>query len=163
MTEKPKRSAASRHRSTVGGHSYQKDARVEGFFEEIEHTADVAIRCGGPDLEALFSNAARGMYLLMGITPAPAGPVEAITVAMSAADVEGLLVDWLGELAYRAETDGLVPEQMVFKVLTRTRVEAELCGRRQHGFTRVIKAVTYHGLNIEKSPEGYTATVVFDV
>jgi len=163
LTEKTDRPTASHHRTPGGKHSLQNDIRREGFFEEIEHTADVAIRCGGPDLETLFSNAARGMYHLMDLKSAPAGPVETETVAMAAADVEGLLVDWLGELAYRAETRGLVPEQVVFRRLSDTRIEADLIGRRQHGFTRVIKAVTYHDLSVEKTGAGYIATVVFDV
>jgi SHS2 domain-containing protein len=71
-------------------------------------------------------------------------------------------VDWLGELAYLAEANGFVADHILFRILSRTRVEAELCGRR-HGFERVIKAVTYHDLSVEETCEGYMATVVFDV
>ena len=34
-------------------------------IEEIEHTADLAIRVRGRDLSQLFANAARGMFGLM--------------------------------------------------------------------------------------------------
>ena len=37
-----------------------------GFYEEIEHTADLALRCGGPTWISFFRSAARGMYHLMG-------------------------------------------------------------------------------------------------
>jgi SHS2 domain-containing protein len=34
-------------------------------FEEIEHTADLAIRAYGQDMRELFANAAYGMFALM--------------------------------------------------------------------------------------------------
>jgi SHS2 domain-containing protein len=134
-----------------------------GFYEEIAHTADVALRCGGPDRETFFGNAARGMYTLMGTGAQRAAGRQQQSVALEAADIEGLLVDWLGELAYWAEAKNLVFEDMVFKTLTDTRLEADLAGGRVHRLERVIKAVTYHQLRVEKTAQGYRATVVFDV
>ena len=134
-----------------------------GFFEEVEHTADVALRCGGPDLETFFRSAARGLYHLMGITAGGAEKSVPHALALEAEDLEGLLVAWLGELAYLAETRGLVFETMAFSALTPTHVEARLTGRRAGTADTFIKAVTYHGLKVAKTPEGYAATIVFDV
>lgn len=138
------------------------DATDGGFFEEIEHTADVALRCGGPDRASLFRGAARGMYHLMGIGEMRSPAVEQ-TVSLEAMDMEGLLVDWLGELAYLAEARGLVFVEMTFRTLSATRLEAVLAGGRVDGFDLAIKAVTYHRLKVEQTRQGYTATVVFDV
>lgn len=139
------------------------DATDGGFFEEIEHTADVALRCGGPDRASLFRGAARGMYHLMGIGEVALSPAVEQTVSLAAMDIEGLLVDWLGELAYLAETRGLVFTGMTFRTLTATRLEAVLAGGQVDGFDLAIKAVTYHRLKVEQTRQGYTATVVFDV
>ena len=133
------------------------------FFEEIEHTADLALRCGGPDLETLFRSAARGMYHLMGVESRGVAAATRHTIRLAAEDVEGLLVDWLGELAYQAEAGGLVFEAMRFETLSATRLGAELVGRPIRHIDTLIKAVTYHQLKIETIGRGYTATVIFDV
>jgi len=134
-----------------------------GFYEEIEHTADLALRCGGPDLDTFFRSAAMGMYHLMGIGKTPADGTLTKTVALDAMDMESLLVDWLGELAYLAETENLVFGTIQFQTLSATRIEAVLTGSRVSRIDKVIKAVTFHQLEIQKTHEGYAATVVFDV
>ena len=134
-----------------------------GFFEEIEHTADLALRCGGPDLASLFRSAARGMYHLMGVEAQGLKADNQHRIRLAAEDVESLLVDWLGELAYLAEAQGLVFEGMTFETLSATRLEAVLEGGAVPHIDTLIKAVTYHQLKVENSGEGLTATVVFDV
>lgn len=134
-----------------------------GFFEEIEHTADLSLRCGGPDLAHLFRNAARGMYHLMGVEKRSPQTKARHSVALAALDVESLLVDWLSELAYLAETRSMVFDVMVFESLSATRLQAELTGSRAARIETLIKAVTFHRLEVEQSAEGFMATVVFDV
>lgn len=134
-----------------------------GFFEEIEHTADLSLRCGGPDLESLFRNAAQGMYHLMGAAARGADAETRHAVRLAAEDVESLLVDWLGELAYLAEARGLVFEEMTFDNLSPIRLEAMLGGGHTAQMDTLVKAVTYHQLKVERSDDGFAATVVFDV
>jgi SHS2 domain-containing protein len=134
-----------------------------GYFEEIEHTADLSLRCGGPDLESLFRNAARGMYHLMGATSKGVNTETRHAINLAAEDVESLLVDWLGELAYLAESRGIVFEEMTFESLSPTRLEAMLVGGPTAHMGTLVKAVTYHQLKVERSEGGFTATVVFDV
>jgi SHS2 domain-containing protein len=162
LSEKP------RDTLSAFGHSHPQPQAVmpvvhEGFYEEVEHTADVAIRCGGPDLATLFRNAALGMYHLMGIAPLPGKADIGKTIVLKAMDVESLLVDWLGELAYVAETKGLIFVVMDFRAMSARRLEAVLTGHRVEGLKETIKAVTYHDLKVEKQEGGYTTTVVFDV
>jgi SHS2 domain-containing protein len=68
-------------------------------FEEIEHTADRALRVRGATLDELFANAGRGMVALTG---AEADPNRSVLheVDLEAPDVESLLVDGLSELVY---------------------------------------------------------------
>jgi SHS2 domain-containing protein len=134
-----------------------------GFFEEIEHTADLSLRCGGPDLESLFRNAALGMYHLMGAAAQGLNAETRHAVHLAAEDAESLLVDWLGELAYLAEARGIVFEEMTFESLSPTRLEAMLVGGPAAHMDTLVKAVTYHQLKVERSEGGFTATVVFDV
>ena len=152
------------HRRTLKTHvqpqSIDPDA---GSYEEVAHTADLALRCAGPDLETFFRSAARGMYHLMGAKAPLPDTAEQKTVSLEAIDIESLLVDWLGELAYLAETTHLVFTDLAFNTLSATHLEVILTGRRMHRFNRVIKAVTYHNLKVEKTCAGYAATIVFDV
>ncbi len=131
-------------------------------YEEIEHTADWALRVRGADLPALFSNAALGMMELAGVrTGEEAGQNRSIE--LQAQDTEMLLVDWLHELVVALEL-----EQMAFR-----DIKLEITdGRHLIGTVRAapivsidkpIKAVTYNELHIQESPEGLETTIVFDV
>lgn len=163
MACETKNTVSGVHRHTITKQQQERADPDGGFFEEIEHTADLALRFGGPDLESFFRSAALGMYHLMGAEGSFLNATDQKTVSLEAMDIESLLVDWLGELAYLVETTHLVFRDMTFKTLSATRIEAVLTGSRAHRLDKVIKAVTYHHLNVKKTPEGYAATVVFDV
>lgn len=132
-------------------------------FEEIEHTADVAIHVKGRDLEDLFRNAAIGMNSLMAATDRLHAPPVGISLALDGGDAEDLLVDWLSELAYLAESRRLIFHHFDFRTLSSRRLEVELRGNMVDGIQKHIKAVTYHNLKIEKTKSGFETTVVFDV
>ncbi|RME41985.1 MAG: archease [Caldilineae bacterium] len=134
----------------------------EPGFEEIEHTADWALRVTGEDLSALLRNAARGMtHLLIGNADVPRTHTE--TLELDAFDAETLLVNWLSELAYRAEVDGLLFPDITLTDVSPTHLRAVLRGGRVADLQKHIKAVTYHNLQIVRTPHGLEATVVFDV
>ncbi|HEC35265.1 MAG TPA: archease, partial [Anaerolineae bacterium] len=80
---------------------------MERGFEEVPHTADIALRVWGQDLPELFANAARGMAWLM-VDPSTVNPTVEVPLELRAYDAESLLVTWLGELLYLNERDGLV-------------------------------------------------------
>lgn len=131
------------------------------MYKEIEHTADYAIWVSSGNAEGLFLDAARGMYALTG------GRVEATAgerrVRLRAPDIETLLVEWLEELAFLLEMEGQMAREMSFVVLHPTNLVAELHIGLASGVTRLIKAVTFHDLEIRSSDEGYQTTIVFDV
>jgi len=132
-------------------------------FEEIEHTADRALRICGSDLRELLLNAARGINSLLG-APCNAGTEPtAKAVELEAEDAEGLLVEWLSELAYWAESESLVFHRFDLHSLSPTQLKATIHGSRVTQLDNHIKAVTYHDLEIIQTEDGLTATVVFDV
>lgn len=132
-------------------------------FEEIEHTADRALRIYGSNLEELLRHAAQGMNSLMTDAFPPPSRLKKKSVSLDAPDVESLLVDWLSELAYWAETEMLVFQKFDFHAVSPTHVTATLYGSRAPQLEKHIKAVTYHNLEIVQTAAGLTATVVFDV
>ena len=132
-------------------------------FEEIEHTADNALLVSGRSWEQLLINAARGMNSLMVTHVSAIGTQIKKQVAVKAEDAEGLLVEWLSELAYWAEKELLIFTRFEFKQAKSTIVQATLFGGNVHQLQKHIKAVTYHNLEIVKTDKGLKATVVFDV
>ena len=132
-------------------------------FEEIEHTADRALRINGRNLEELFVNAARGLKSLMGADGGLNSAPLTKSIRLDAMDAESLLVDWLSELAYWAEAEMIVFSEFNMQTVSPTRVKAKISGSRVTQLENQIKAVTYHNLEIVKTETGMSATVVFDV
>jgi SHS2 domain-containing protein len=132
-------------------------------FQEVEHTADWSLRVRGRDLRELLVNAARGMNHLI-VSDLDAVPTDVQrSVILDAFDAESLLVEWLSELAYWAESEMLVFREFDLREVTSDRLEALVRGGHATGLQRHIKAVTYHDLQIVESDEGLEVTVVFDV
>lgn len=132
-------------------------------FEEIDHTADWAFRIRGRDLRELLVNAARGLSGLL------VEDLEHMTrdirmqIELEAEDAEGLLVQWLSELAYRAEVEGLIFAEYDVEVLEPFHVEARVRGGHTDAIQKHVKAVTYHNLAVLRTHNGLEATVVLDV
>jgi SHS2 domain-containing protein len=132
-------------------------------FEEIEHTADRALRIYGRNFEELLRNAACGLNHLIGADRTPGAKHQTKSIILDADDAEGLLVEWLSELAFWAESEMLVFSQFDLQEVSPTHVKAAVAGRQVTRLERHIKAVTYHNLEIVETESGLTATVVFDV
>jgi len=131
-------------------------------FEEIEHTADIAIRVWGRDLAELFANAAYGMACQMADVDTVERTIEH-TVELQAYDTETLLVAWLGELLYLGERDGCVFIEFDMLDVTPTQLRATVRGGPASGHHGHIKAVTFSDLEIVHTDAGYETTIVFDV
>ncbi len=132
-------------------------------FEEIEHTADRALRIYGSNLEQLLLNAARGMNSLMFTKHLLCSEHQEKYVDLEAMDTESLLVDWLSELAYWAEIERLVFHEFKIASVSPTHLRARIFGTRATQLKKHIKAVTCQNREIIQTENGLTATVVFDV
>lgn len=132
-------------------------------FEEIEHTADRALRIFGINLQELFASAAQGMIDLMVPDVSKVPPEVEKSIELTAIDAESLLVEWLSELAYWAETEMLIFNTFRIQKVTATHLQASILGGKVSELKKHIKAVTYHNLKIIKTAKGLEATIVFDV
>lgn len=132
-------------------------------FEIVEHTADWSLRVRGEDLGQLFRYAAMGMGTLM-VEDLEALPDDVERrLELEAYDAEGLLVDWLNELAYWAEMEQIVINSIELNEISETRLAATLRGGKATALDKHIKAVTFHNLAIIKTNSGLEVTIVFDV
>lgn len=130
-------------------------------WEEMAHTADIAIHVWGDSLADLFVQAAKGMF---GVMASVGDSVQReITVALEAADEVTLLVDWLNELLYLQEREQMIFCDFTLEEMAPTSLRAKVRGCRIEEIDEHIKAATYHMLSITPTNGGYEAEIVFDV
>ena len=125
-------------------------------FEIAEHRADVGIRVRGKTLAELFADAARGMFFVICEQP-PEGWPESHSIAIEAADVEQLLVDWLSELLYLFEVKKFFTVAPEIEYIEPTRLSATVKGVRTRGMSceTEVKAVTHHLLSVDSTLNGF--------
>ena len=132
------------------------------MYEELEHTADWALRVQGRDLPALFVNAALGMMELSGVQIGDE-PGEVRQIELQAVDTESLLVDWLHELLVALELEQVAFREIELEITDGKKLVGTLRAVPIISIEKPVKAVTYNELLIQESPDGLEATVVFDV
>ena len=135
-------------------------------YEEFEHPADIGLRVRGSSLAELFRNAARGMIELM-LEPGTVTPRDGRPITATGDDAEMMLVGWLEEILFAFDADGFAPCEVEVERFEAGRVSGTLRGEpfdeTVHEVRNVIKAVTWHGLKVEKQGDTYRVNVLFDV
>lgn len=133
-------------------------------FVEVSHTADVKIRATAPTIEALFAEAlAALMQVIYG--PDRKGGTRRM-ISLEAADMESLVHDFLSEVLFVSEVDGLVFSSAHITI-SGSCLEAMLDGepfdRDRHALGTEVKGISYSGLAIGRDANGYMLDIVFDV
>ncbi len=95
-------------------------------------------------------------------------PREARALAVSAPDLERLLVHWLVDLLFVTETEGLVFAAFEVEVdeaagSLRALAHGEPFDPERHDAGYDVKAVTYHDLEVVREASGWRARVILDV
>ena len=129
--------------------------------EERPHTADWALDIWGPDFLALLSEAAIGMFALIG-GHLNDGPRQPRHLSLIEPDRETLLVSFLSELVFLNESERLGFDRFQLS-LSGLELEVDMDGGIIVDQTKQIKAVTFHNLEICNTSRGLETTIVFDV
>jgi SHS2 domain-containing protein len=134
-------------------------------FEIVNHTADVGIIAYGGDMSQAFANAARALFSLI----TDLDDVEEVVhrdIELTSTDEESLLVEWLNELIYQFDTEGIIFKRFDITQLNSTRLKARSYGEKvdksKHKIKIGVKAATYHMLKVDKS-DGCKVQVLFDI
>jgi SHS2 domain-containing protein len=128
-------------------------------YRWVEHTAEVQMEIEAPTEEAVFADA---LHALGELLVDDDGEEVWREVAVDGRERARLLVEWLDELVFLAETEGLVPEDVARIELSDRGLVAVVRCRR--GTPRhLVKGATYHQLAFEPSDSGIRARVVLDV
>lgn len=131
-------------------------------FEEVEHTADWALRVRGATMAELCQVAASAMLAACGARGAE-GPAVERRIRLEAADREILLVQWLEEVLFTLEGRSRMPVRIEVEVTPNHSLTAKWVELPLAGIEKPIKAVTFHELAIHEGTDGLEATIVFDV
>lgn len=97
-------------------------------------------------------------------------PAVTRALDLEAPELDLLLRDWLHEILFLFDAESLLigaTSVSVRRAEDRFRLHADLMGETldpaRHAIKVLIKAVTYHGLEARHTPDGWRATVVFDI
>jgi SHS2 domain-containing protein len=136
------------------------------MFEWFDHTADLGMRVRAADLPELFRDAARGLFAMI-VEPEPAGPAERYyPFEIVGQRYDYLLVDWLSELLYVFDTERMLLggfEVSIEDGTLRARAAAYGAAGERYRLLREVKAITYHGLRVERAGNGWLAEVIVDI
>jgi SHS2 domain-containing protein len=133
-------------------------------FEEISHTADVKIRAHTPTLEALFSDAFTALMEV--IYGQDRGSNEQREIVLDAEDHESLLRDFLSEVLFISEVEGLVFSGAEISIDGNhliAKLHGEPFDRNRHACGTEVKGISYSGLAVKHDANGYMLDIVFDV
>jgi SHS2 domain-containing protein len=130
------------------------------MYRWVEHTGELELEIEAPTEQAVFEEGFEAMRELLSTDRSDDAPPW--EVELRAADRPALLADWLAELAFLAESEGLVPEKLADLELSDAELRAVVEGGKGEP-PQLVKGVTYHRLTLEPAGGGFRASVVLDV
>jgi SHS2 domain-containing protein len=131
------------------------------MYRWLDHTSERELWIEDESPEAVLGEAAIALGDLL--REHPVGEAVTHSVELEAADLPSLLVEWLGELVFLAESDGFVPERVAEMDLADGRLRAVVAGQRATP-QALVKGVTYHRLEFAQGGEdAWHARVILDV
>jgi SHS2 domain-containing protein len=136
------------------------------MYEHFEHTADLGLRVRAPDLNTLFAEAAEALTAAIVEDVSSIEPREPLAVRISGTDRAYLLFDWLRELLYRFDAERRLFRRFDVRVAD-DGLEATAWGEpydaERHPLSHEVKAITYHGLRVEREGDEWVAEMIVDI
>jgi SHS2 domain-containing protein len=136
------------------------------MFETFEHTADLGLRIRAENLNSLFAEAGRALYSVIVENPQEIRAVEEIPFTIKGNEAEELLHDWLTELLFTFHVHRRVLAKFDVNIQSSgltAIVQGEKIDPVRHEINLEIKAITWHGLKIVQTPDGWMAEVIVDI
>jgi SHS2 domain-containing protein len=136
------------------------------MFETFEHTADLGLRVQAADLNTLFVEAARALFSTIVEDLGTVEPSQKLGIKLAADDREYLLFDWLRELLFRFDGEHLLLGRFEVQVGDAGLIGTawgEPLDRSRHVLEHEVKAITYHGLRVEETADGWLAEFIVDI
>jgi SHS2 domain-containing protein len=139
---------------------------IKDHYQILEHDGDLGIIVRGEDLAQLFCHAGLAFFdIITDLNRVEAQRQKEICV--NGQDLEELMINWLEELLYQFDTEGLLFSKL--EVLTVDRNKLEVIGSGEpydpakHVINTIIKAATYHQLKVAQEGTRWQASIIFDL
>jgi SHS2 domain-containing protein len=136
------------------------------MHETFEHTADLGLRIRAADLDTLFAEAGQALFETIVEDLQTVRHEKRVDITLAADDREYLLFDWLKELLFHFDTEHLLLGKFVVHVTEKGLTGSawgEPLDRSRHNLEHEVKAITYHGLRVERTGDGWMAEVIVDI
>jgi SHS2 domain-containing protein len=138
------------------------------MYEFFEHTADIGLRARAAELDTLFADAAAALFAVMVTNFDAVRPVQQLSFELEEDCLDDLLHDWLAELLYTFHTRRVLLKEFQVRLSgDDTRLTAVARGEpvdlARHQLDVEVKAITYHGLKVERQSSGWLAEVIVDI
>lgn len=135
-------------------------------FRILEHTADIGFEAFGATRAEVFANAGRALFHII-VDPAAVEPRDEVKILAQGANPAELLVNWLSELLYDHDAEGLLFRDFEVISISDNAIQAIARGEKfdpaRHQLKLLVKAITYHQLALEKNADGWRAQVYVDI
>ena len=140
------------------------------FLEDIA-IADMAFEAEGGTLSEVFQSAALAVTNTMVKNLEAILPRQAKEIAVTAADAEMLLFNFLQELIYYKDTEQLLLSKFEIEInsteegryFLKCRAFGEKLDTSRHESLVDVKAVTMHKFEVKPAPQGWRAKVILDI
>jgi SHS2 domain-containing protein len=134
-------------------------AKLAHGYSFLEHTTDALIESWGPTIEDAFSQAGRALFDTM-LHVEKVDPVLQDNIEVTGHDEKELLYNWLEELLLKFEinsrTYSIFQANRIIQTRTGPSLQATVKGepynRQKHGSKTEVKGITYHLMEIIKTP-----------
>ncbi len=146
-------------------------------FTYFDHTGDIGVHLVAQTPAELFRDAAAAFTDTV-TNPARIEVRRSVPVTLTSPALDLLLVDFLSEILYRFEVERFLVAAAQVNVeghgsegepggtaafALHATLDGETFDADRHGVKVLVKAITYHALEVRQDPEGWHATVVFDL
>lgn len=137
------------------------------LYKLIDHTADLGMEVTGRTKRELFTKAALSLMDIVVERKGTVAGVKEKALIVEGSDPADLLINFLREILYLFNGEALIIGKCEITKCGNKKLDARLWlepyNKKKHTIKTELKAVTYHGLAVEKTKKGWRAMVIFDV
>ncbi len=130
------------------------------MYRFLEHPSDIIIEGKNKTFGKALEDVANGMFTQMGAKNAK--EKESFEVESEKSALEDLVVDSLSKIIAECEIIPFTPKRAEVTERGENSVKIKVFGEEKQP-ENIIKAVTYHQLQIRKEKSGWTLMVLFDI
>ena len=136
------------------------------MFQLLDHTSDIGVLARASTHEQALIDVSHGLVSIL-VDPAPFRPFEERYFKAFGSDEASQVINWLNEILFFFDTDGLVFVDFEIDSWTSTEIIGRARGERldigRHEFRTAVKAATYHQFESHQTDDGWEIRVFVDV